>query len=130
MRSIAFTPLLATVFAALLAAPPAYAQAPDPALLGAWSFEVPVGATTTRGRFLLQPQPAGRMAGALSTNQGDEVLIISTVEQTGARLRVVVGSPNGDVVFTGDLAADRRSFEGEVTYHTGQRFPMRGRKDG
>ncbi len=39
-----------------------------------------------------------------------------------------VGSPNGNATFKGALSADASSFDGTVTYHTGQKFPMTGKR--
>ena len=116
---------LTALAAALLLTACATIRAPD--LQGTWTFKVPTAAGTTNGVIRLSG-PDGRLGGSLTTDQGEEVLPIRAVEQDGRRLRIVVGSPQGDVVFTGRLDADASAFDGVVVYHTGQSFPMSGRR--
>ena len=101
----------------------ACATVQPPGLQGTWTFKVPTAAGVTNGVIRLDS-----VGGSLTTDQGDEILPIRAVEQDGRRLRIVVGSPQGDVVFTGRLDADAEAFEGVVVYHTGQSFPMSGRR--
>jgi hypothetical protein len=45
-------------------------------------------------------------------------------------MNMLVESPNGNVTFKGTLSADAQTFQGKVTYHNGQEFPMSGRRRG
>ena len=66
--------------------------------------------------------------GTLTTNQGNNVLPVRSLTLDGSDMNMTVESPNGNVVFKGLLNPDGRSFQGTVTYHTGQSFPMSGSK--
>ena len=66
--------------------------------------------------------------GTLTTDQGSNVLPVRSLTLDGSDLNMIVESPNGKVVFKGLLNSDGRSFQGTVTYHTGQNFPMSGSK--
>jgi hypothetical protein len=98
-----------------------------PGLQGTWTFKVPTAGGVTNGVIRLSG-PGDRLGGSLTTDQGDEVLPIKAVDRRGRALRIVVGSPQGDVVFTGQLDVDAAGFDGVVVYHTGQSFPMCGRR--
>lgn len=119
---------LAALAAAVLLTACATAPPPQPvSLRGTWTFQVPTAAGVTNGVMRIEG-PEERLGGTLTTDQGDEVLPLRAIEQGGDGLRIVVGSPQGDVVFSGRLGADGASFEGVVVYHTGQSFPMSGRR--
>lgn len=96
-------------------------------LSGDWIFEVPTGRNVAHGAMTLVAEGDG-YGGTLTTDQGDEVLPVRSLELRGSGMRLVVGSPNGDVVFEGALADSGATFDGIVTYHNGQRFPMSGRR--
>ena len=66
--------------------------------------------------------------GTLTTDQGSNVLPVRSLTLDGSDMNMIVESPNGNVVFKGQLNSDGRSFQGTVTYHTGQNFPMSGIK--
>ena len=101
-------------------------SAPD--LSGDWTFEVQTGATSvTHGAMTLAAAAQGYQ-GTLTTNQGNNVLPVRSLTLNGSDMNLVVESPNGNVVFKGLLGSDGRSFQGTVTYHTGQSFPMSGNK--
>lgn len=98
-----------------------------PDLSGQWSFEVPTGRNVTHGSMALVPD-GGAYRGTLSTDQGNNVLPVRSVILDGSTMNMIVDSPQGKVVFTGMLHPSGNSFEGKVTYHTGDTFPMSGRK--
>ena len=101
----------------------------DPALAGDWVFEVPTGNAVVQGAMTLASED-GAYTGTLTTDQGAAVMPVRSVALHDDALRLEVESPNGDVVFVGKMDAARQRFEGEVTYHNGQRFPMRGWRRG
>jgi hypothetical protein len=90
---------------------------------GDWHFAVDVGTSVTRGALALAATDSG-YRGSLTTSVGNNVLPVRSFTKTGQKVKLVVESPNGLVIFEGTLAADSREMRGEVTYHTGQRFPM------
>jgi hypothetical protein len=96
-------------------------------LSGEWVFEVPTGRAVVHGALTLVAEGDG-YGGRLTTDQGDTVMAVRSLTLTGPRMRMMVASPNGDVIFEGTLAEGDVSFEGEVTYHNGQVFPMTGRR--
>lgn len=96
-------------------------------LSGGWTFEVPTGKTTAHGAITLKTDGAGYQ-GSLTTDQGNEVLPVKSLTLRGSEMRLVVNSPNGEVVFEGRLSDDQQTFDGIVTYHNGQRFPMSGHR--
>ena len=101
-------------------------SAPD--LTGDWTFEVKTGATSvTHGAMTITTGGQGYQ-GTLTTNQGNNVLPVRSLTLDGSDMNLIVESPNGNVVFKGLLNSDGRSFQGTVTYHTGQSFPMSGNK--
>ena len=66
--------------------------------------------------------------GTLTTDQGNNLLMVRSMMLIGTELVMTVDSPQGVVTFKGVLNADARSFDGVVTYHNGQSFPMSGVK--
>jgi hypothetical protein len=98
-------------------------SAPD--LTGAWTFKVNTGQHVTQGAMtLIADGPS--YGGTLTTDQGDNVLKVRSLTLDGSQMLMAVESPQGVVTFDGVLSADARSFDGVVTYHTGQKFPMTG----
>jgi hypothetical protein len=110
-------------------ATPERISARDVALAGDWVFEVPTGNAVVHGAMTLASE-GGAYTGTLTTDQGAAVMPVRTVTLRDDALRLEVESPNGDVVFVGTMDAAQQRFEGEVTYHNGQRFPMRGWRRG
>jgi hypothetical protein len=96
--------------------------APD--LSGDWSFQVEVAPDrVTHGAMSLAPEGAD-YTGSLTTDQGDDVLRIRRFTLKGEAVEIIVESPDGDVIFFGDLDQTGRAFNGTVTYHNGQSYPM------
>ena len=85
------------------------------------------GASVTHGAMTIAKAGQGYQ-GTLTTDQGSNVLPVRSLTLDGSDLNMIVESPNGKVVFKGLLNSDGRSFQGTVTYHTGQNFPMSGSK--
>lgn len=117
---------LIVAFFALGLAGCASARGHAPDLAGAWSFQVMTGASAvTHGAMtLVADGPVYR--GSLTTDQGANTLIVRTFDVDGRDVRMEVESPDGDVTFVGVLDQSGTAFQGAVTYHNGQRFPMTG----
>jgi hypothetical protein len=96
-------------------------------LSGSWNFVVQTGANQTHGAMSLTPDGSS-YRGTLTTNQGSNVLPVRSLTLTGSVINLVVESPQGNVVFDGILSRDADSFQGTVTYHTGEKFPMFGNR--
>jgi len=100
-------------------------KAPD--LAGDWVFEVQTGRNVAHGAMTLVADGTA-YKGTLTTDQGNNVLPVRSLTLQGSALNMLVESPNGNVTFIGTLATDARTFQGKVTYHNGQEFPMSGRR--
>ena len=100
-----------------------------PRLAGDWVFEVQTGQNVTHGAMTLVADGAS-YTGTLTTNQGNNVLPVRSLTLQGSDMNMLVESPNGKVTFKGTLSADAQTFQGKVTYHNGQEFPMSGRRGG
>ena len=94
---------------------------------GQWQFQVDTGRAVTNGAMTVNRTAQG-FGGTLTTDQGNNVLPIRSLTIEATKMLLVVESPNGSVTFDGTVSADGRSFDGTVTYYTGDRFPMRGNK--
>lgn len=112
-------------FVALLAGcagSPERPKAPD--LAGDWMFEVQTGQNVAHGAMTLLADGAS-YKGTLTTDQGNNVLPVRSLTLQGSDLSMLVESPNGTVTFKGTLAADARTFQGNVTYYNGQTSTLR-----
>lgn len=94
-------------------------------LRGTWNFEMDTGRGITLGSMDINRKVAGR-EGALMTNRGPNVLPVRTLTLDNRAMALSVESPNGMVLFKGELSRDGNAFEGKVTYHDGQVFSMKG----
>lgn len=94
-------------------------------LRGTWNFEMDTGRGITLGSMDINRKVAGR-EGSLMTNRGPNVLPVRTLTLDNRAMALSVESPNGMVVFKGELSRDGNAFEGKVTYHDGQVFSMKG----
>src|SRR5678815_2219936 len=115
----------AVVLSAGCAGSPERPKAPD--LAGDWMFEVQTGQNVAHGAMTLLADGAS-YKGTLTTDQGNNVLPVRSLTLQGSDLSMLVESPNGNVTFKGTLAADARTFQGNVTYYNGQTFAMSGRR--
>lgn len=98
----------------------------EPDMSGAWAFEVLTGPNSvTHGEMTLVVDGDG-YRGTLTTDQGANVLTVRLLQLEGPDMRMLVESPNGPVTFEGILDPTGATFQGAVTYHTGQRFQMSG----
>lgn len=104
-------------------------RVPAPDLAGDWVFEVQTGQNVTHGAMTLVADQ-GSYTGTLTTNQGSNVLPVRSLTLLGSAMDLLVESPNGKVTFKGTLSSDAQTFQGRVTYHNGQEFPMSGRRRG
>lgn len=118
-----FAALVAVLFAAC--APDGHrAAAIAPDLSGNWTFSVDVAPDrVTVGTIVLEPSDAG-YKGALTTNQGENVLPVSRFTLAGDAIAMIVESPDGAVSFVGVLADGAQAFNGTVTYHNGSQYPL------
>lgn len=94
-------------------------------LIGSWNIEIDTGRGTTIGTMLINREVPGR-EGSLTTNRGPNVLPVRTLTLDGHNLALSVESPNGTVLFKGELSRDGNTFQGKVNYHDGQVFSMKG----
>ncbi|MBL8517046.1 MAG: hypothetical protein JNM76_08755 [Betaproteobacteria bacterium] len=97
-------------------------------LRGAWNVEIDTGRGTTLGSMIISRDVAGQ-EGTLTTNRGSNVLPVRTLTLNDRAIDLSVQSPNGMVVFKGELSRDGNAFEGKVTYHDGQVFRMKGMRE-
>lgn len=74
-----------------------------------------------------QPGLAG-YTGFAMTDQGGHALPIESVEVRDGAMIMVVNSPRGLVIFRGTLDRAETRFDGQLTYHNGSVFKMRGVK--
>jgi hypothetical protein len=119
--------LLLTYSNGALAQPVPAATAAQVDLSGDWTFEVTSPRGVTHGAMSVFRVAAGHM-GTLTTDQGDHVLPIYALTLAGKTMIMTVASPQGNVIFVGELGTDGNAFTGHVTYHNGAKFPMSGRK--
>lgn len=121
-----FTGFRMALAAATLALGAACASAPDAHdMSGEWRFSIEVSAErVTEGALTLERTAAG-YTGVLTTNRGDQVLPVQSFTLAGADVALTVVSPEGAVTFEGQIEPDGDAFSGVVTYHNGQRYPMR-----
>jgi hypothetical protein len=94
-------------------------------MAGDWVFEVNTGSGLAHGAMTLTADGGG-YRGTLTTDQGNNVLAVRSLTVEGSSMDMLVESPNGNVTFKGSLSEDQSSFQGTVTYHNGQQFPMTG----
>jgi hypothetical protein len=106
---------------------PERVAAPDVA--GDWVFEVQTGKNIAHGAMTLVADGTS-YKGTLTTDQGNNVLPVRSLTLQGSDMNMLVESPNGNVTFKGKLSSDAQTFQGKVTYHNGQEYPMSGRRRG
>lgn len=135
---------LAAMLAAAFAAPAAWAESPAASI----AMTCEAGAEASGGEapnlhgnwdFLMLPQGApsfGVMSiGFVGAEYGGALVPVRTapvvlrgVTLEGSRVRMVVASTEGDVIFDGRLSAKGDFMCGTVTYHGGATFPMVAQK--
>ena len=125
MRTLIACLCFAVALLAGCAGSPERATTPD--LAGDWVFEVQTGQNVAHGAMTLVADGAS-YKGTLTTDQGNNVLPVRSLTLQGSDMNMLVESPNGNVTFKGTLSADAQTFQGKVTYHNGQEFPMSGRR--
>lgn len=94
-------------------------------LSGTWNIEIDTGRGMTVGTLLINREVAGR-EGSLTTNRGTNVLPVRSLTLDGRAIVLSVESPNGMVLFSGELSRDGQILQGKVNYHDGQVFSMKG----
>lgn len=104
------------------AAGAAGAPAGEPDLSGLWDFYMDVGGVPSFG-LLTVGRLDGRHAGTLTPVRTAPV-VLRSLTVTDRKVRMIVGSGEGDVTYDAVLsgAADRMC--GVVTYHGGHLYPM------
>lgn len=107
-------------------AAPSAAAGAAPDLAGLWDFYLDAGGIPSFG-LLSVGRMDGRYGGTLTPVRTAPVLVRS-LALTGPNVRLVVGSPEGDVIFDGTLSAAGDRMCGVVAYHGGQLFPMVAQK--
>lgn len=82
---------------------------------------------TVQSRDKDQPHLAG-YTGFAMTDQGGHALPIESIDVRDGAMTMVVNSPRGLVIFRGKIDAAETRFDGDLTYHNGSVFRMRGVK--
>ena len=113
------------VIASACATPRSASDIAATSLQGTWNIEIDMGRAKTLGTMLINREVAGS-EGSLTTNRGPNVLPVRTLTLDDHAIALSVESPNGMVVFKGELSRDGNAFQGKVTYHDGQVFLMKG----
>jgi hypothetical protein len=124
MKTIASLCLAICLLSGCAEIPPT-GEATTRSLAGDWVFEVKTGNSVAHGAMTLTADGSD-YRGTLTTDQGNNVLAVRSLTLAGSNMDMLVESPNGNVTFKGTLSADASSFQGTVTYHNGQQFPMTG----
>lgn len=91
------------------------------------------GQGTEPTRTLAQSQagaqsPLPGYTGFAMTDQGGHALPIESIDIRDGAMVMVVNSPRGLVIFRGKLDQSETRFDGDLTYHNGSVFTMRGVK--
>ena len=96
-----------------------------------WAMAKGAGAdasrATARSRDQDRPNLAG-YTGFAMTDQGGHALPIESIAIDNGAMVMVVNSPRGLVIFRGRIDASETRFEGQLVYHNGSIFTMRGIK--
>lgn len=95
-------------------------------LSGHWRLEIRTGADTPTLGAMTLASNGPDYRGTVTTNRGNNVLPVTSLVRDGSTIHLRVESPQGEVVFDGELSPTAESFEGTLRYHTGDRFPMTG----
>ena len=106
------------------------AAAGSAAIDGLWRFDMtsPQGVTTLGAMTVVRNKDSDAYGGKVITNGGGEAMPIRSIEIRSRRMTMTVDSPQGPVVFRGDLGPSEQSFSGLLTYHDGRNFTMTGIK--
>ena len=75
-----------------------------------------------------EPPSLAGYTGFAMTDQGGHALPIESIEIRDGAMVMVVNSPRGLVIFRGKLDEAETRFDGQLTYHNGSVFTMRGVK--
>lgn len=82
---------------------------------------------TAHSRDADQPGLPG-YTGFAMTDQGGHALPIESIDIRGEKMTMVVNSPRGLVIFRGKIDPEYNRFDGDLTYHNGSVYQMRGVK--
>jgi hypothetical protein len=96
-----------------------------------WAQAKGQGAAPTRASAQAQaPDQPGLSgySGFAMTDQGGHALPIESIELRDGTMVMVVNSPRGLVIFRGRIDAAETRFDGDLTYHNGSVYRMRGVK--
>lgn len=97
-----------------------------PNLHGNWDFLMDVEGTPSFGLMSIGLVDGG-YGGSLTPVRTAPV-VLRSITLTGASIRLVAASREGDVLFDGRLSANGDRMCGTVTYHGGRTFPMVAQK--
>jgi len=98
------------------------APAPEPDLSGLWDFHMDVGGVPSFG-LLTIGRLDGRYAGTLTPVRTAPV-VVRSLTVTDRKVRMVVGSREGDVTYDAVLSGAGDRMCGTVAYHGGLLYPM------
>jgi hypothetical protein len=94
-----------------------------------WALATGQGASAGRSQIQAPGQTGlAGYTGFAMTDQGGHALPIESIELRDGTMVMVVNSPRGLVIFRGKVDADETRFDGDLTYHNGQIYRMRGVK--
>ena len=91
-------------------------------LHGNWDFLMDVGGSPSFGLLSIGWLDGG-YGGSLTPVRTAPV-VLRSIRMTGDQVHMIVASPEGDVLFDGNLSSKGDRICGTVTYHGGQTFPM------
>jgi hypothetical protein len=94
-----------------------------------WALATGQGGSAGRSQIQAPGQTGlAGYTGFAMTALGGHALPIESIELRDGTMIMVVNSPRGLVVFRGKIDADETRFDGDLTYHNGSVYRMRGVK--
>ena len=97
-----------------------------PSLHGNWDFLMDIGGEPSFG--LMSIGYFGDSWGGSVTPARTAPVVLREIALAGSRIKMVVASPDGDILFDGTLSPRGDRMCGTVTYHGGRTFPMLAQK--
>lgn|SRR5215217_541861 len=111
-----------TVLTTTCAKAPSGAAASEPDLSGQWDFYMDVGGIPSLG-LLSIGRLDGRFGGTLTPTRTAPV-VLRSLTVTDRKVKMIVGSGEGDVTYNATLSGAGDRMCGVVVYHGGERYPM------